>query len=193
MRKDLPVTALLALTSAPAFAHVGISSAASFAAGAAHPLTGIDHIVVMVAVGLWAALKGGRALWLWPATFVGVMLIGGVLGMAHVPLPYVEPAILASVVALGLLVALAIDLPVWDGALLIGAFAVFHGHAHGSEVAATVSGAEYMAGFAMATASLHALGISFALLMSRVHAGGLIRVAGFACVLVGVGLIGGIF
>jgi urease accessory protein len=193
MRKDLHVTALLALTSAPAFAHVGINSAASFAAGAAHPLTGIDHIVVMVAVGLWAALMGGRALWLWPATFVGVMLIGGVLGMAHVPLPYVEPAILASVVALGLLVALAIDLPVWGGALLIGAFAVFHGHAHGSEVAATVSGAEYMAGFAMATASLHALGISFALLMSRVHAGGFIRVAGFACVLVGVGLIGGIF
>jgi urease accessory protein len=193
MREITLVIALLALTSGPTFAYVDVGSIASFAAGVAHPLTGIDHITVMVAVGLWAALKGGRALWMWPATFVGVMLIGGALGIAHVPLPYLEPAILASVATLGILVALAIDLPVWAGALVIGAFAVFHGHAHGSEVAATVSGAEYMAGFAMATASLHALGISFALLMSRVHAGAFIRVAGFACVLVGVGLIGGIF
>jgi urease accessory protein len=193
MRKVRLVIAALALTAGPAFAHVGAGSTASFAAGIAHPLTGIDHIAVMVAVGLWAALKGGRALWVWPATFVGVMLIGGVLGMAHVPLPFVEPAILASGVALGTLVALMIELPVWAGALLIGIFAVFHGHAHGSEVAATVSGAEHMAGFALATASLHALGIGFALFMNRVHARALIRVAGVACVLVCAGLIGGVF
>src|SRR5262249_29263696 len=151
-----------------------------FAAGVAHPLTGADHFAVMIAVGLWAALKGGRALWVWPITFVGAMLIGGALGMAHVPLPYVEPAILASVVALGILVMLAVDLPIWVGALVIGAFAVFHGHAHGTEVAETVSGAEYMAGFAVATASLHALGISFGLLMNRINARVLVRVAGFA-------------
>jgi urease accessory protein len=193
MRKIRLVIALLALSSGPAFAHVGVGSTASFASGIAHPLMGIDHIAAMVAVGLWAALKSGRALWVWPATFVGVMLIGGVLGMAHLPLPAVEPAILASVIALGLLVALAIDLPVWTGALLIGAFAVFHGHAHGSEVAATVSGAEYMAGLATATASLHVLGIASALFMNRVHARALIRVAGLACMLVGAGLIGGIF
>ena len=98
-------------------------------------LSGLDHITVMVAVGLWAALKGGRALWVWPASFVGVMLIGAALGMAHVPLPFVEPGILASVVALGLLVALAVDLPVAAGAAIVGVFALLHGHAHGTEVA----------------------------------------------------------
>jgi urease accessory protein len=193
MKRNLPVTALLALTAVPAFANVGVGSTASFAAGIAHPLIGIDHIAVMIAVGLWAALKGGRALWVWPATFVGLMLIGGVVGMAHAPLPAVEPAILASVIVLGLLVALAIDVPVWTGALLIGTFAVFHGHAHGSEVAATVGGAEYMAGFTMATASLHALGIGFALFMNGVHARAPIRVAGLACMLAGAGLIGGVW
>jgi urease accessory protein len=188
MREALSVTVMLALIADPAFAHVGIGPTASFAAGVAHPLAGIDHIAVMVAVGLWAALKGGRALWVWPTTFVGAMLIGAALGMAHVPLPYAEPAILASVVALGILVMLAIDLPVWAGALVIGAFAVFHGHAHGAEVAETVSGAEYVAGFAVATASLHAIGIGFVLLMNRMHARALVRVAGFGCVLLGIGL-----
>ena len=192
MKRSLSVTALLALTADPAFAHVAAGSTASFAAGVAHPLTGADHIAVMVAVGLWAALKGGRALWVWPATFVGAMLIGGALGMERIPLPYAEPAILASVVALGIVVMLAIDLPVWAGALVIGAFAVFHGDAHGTEVVETVSGAEYMAGFATATASLHALGIGFALLMNRIHARALVRVTGFACALLGIGLLAGV-
>ena len=89
----------------------------------------------MLLVGLWAGLKGGRALWVWPAIFVGVMFIGGVLGMEGVPLPFVEPVILASVVAFGLLVALAVDLPVPVGAAILAVFALFHGHAHGTEVA----------------------------------------------------------
>jgi urease accessory protein len=193
MKRIMPVTALLALTAGPAFAHVGAGSTASFVAGIAHPLTGIDHVTAMVAVGLWAALNGKRALWVWPATFVGVMLIGSALGMLHVQLPYVEPVVLASAVTLGILVALAIDLPAWAGALVIGAFAVFHGYAHGSEATETASGAEYMAGFAMATASLHAIGIGFALLMNRVHAPALVRVAGLACVLAGAGLLAGVF
>ena len=186
--------ALIALTlgANPAFAHVGVGSTASFAAGVAHPLSGLDHVAVMLAVGLWAALKGNRALWVWPATFVIVMLIGGALGMAHVPVPFVEPGILASVVALGLMVALAVDLPVWLGAVVIGVFALLHGHAHGSEVAESVSGAEYMAGFALATASLHAAGIAFALLMTRMHWRAVIRVAGAACLAVGAGLWAGV-
>ena len=185
------VAGLLAL-STPAFAHVGVGSTASFAAGVAHPLSGLDHMTVMVAVGLWAALKGNRAIWVWPATFVGVMLVGGALGMAHVSMPFVEPGILASVVALGLLVALAVDLPLWIGALVIGAFAVFHGHAHGTEVAENIGGIEYMAGFALATATLHALGIGFALMMNRVRARPLVRMAGAACVLIGAGLWAGV-
>ena len=191
MKKTISLAAVLLAATTPAFAHPG-HGAESFAAGVAHPLTGLDHIAVMVAVGLWAALKGQRALWVWPATFVGVMLIGGALGMAHVPVPFVEPGILASVVALGLLVALAVDLPVFVGALVIGVFAIFHGHAHGAEVAENVGGLKYMAGFAIATASLHAIGIGFALVMQRASLRPVIRAAGAVCVLIGAGLYAGV-
>jgi urease accessory protein len=189
-RKLIALATLLAPV--PAFAHVGVGSTASFAAGIAHPFSGVDHMTVMVAVGLWAALKGGRALWIWPAAFVGVLLIGGALGMAHVALPFVEPAILASVVAIGILVALAVDLPVWAGAAVVALFALFHGHAHGTEVAETVRGFEYMAGFAVATATLHAIGIALGVGLSRAHMRGLVRAGGLACVLVGAALTGGV-
>ena len=185
------VIALLILGVTPALAHVGHGATASFAAGIAHPLGGLDHVAVMIAVGLWAALKGGRALWLWPVTFVGVMLIGGVLGMAHVALPFVEPGILASVVALGLLVALAVDLPVWLGGMIVAVFALLHGHAHGSEVAENVGGFQYMAGFALATATLHLTGIGFAQMMTRAQLRPAIRAAGGLCVFVGLVLVGG--
>ena len=189
-RKLIVLAALLA--PAPALAHVGAGSTASFAAGVAHPLVGVDHMTVMVAVGLWAALKGGRALWVWPAAFVGVMLAGAALGMAHVALPDVEPAIMASVVAIGILVALAVDLPVSAGAAVVGVFALFHGHAHGTEVAETVGGIEYMAGFAVATATLHAIGIALALGLARAHLRRLVRVGGAACALIGIGFAGGV-
>jgi urease accessory protein len=186
------IFALLILGVSPALAHVGVGSTASFAAGVAHPLGGLDHITVMIAVGLWAALKGGRALWLWPVTFVGVMLIGGALGMAHVAVPFVEPGILASVVTLGLLVALAVDLPLAAGAAIIGVFAIFHGHAHGSEVAENIGGIEYMAGFAVATATLHLIGIGFAQMMTRNALRPAIRVAGALCVVIGGALYAGV-
>jgi urease accessory protein len=192
MKKMLSIVTLLMLAAGPALAHPGHGSTASFAAGIAHPFGGLDHIAVMVAVGLWAALKGGRALWLWPAAFVGVMLVGAAFGMAHVPVPLVEPGILASVVALGLLVALAVDLPVWTGAAIVAVFALLHGHAHGTEVAETVSGAEYMAGFALATATLHGVGIGFAQLMTRAHLRPLVRIAGAVCVMIGAGLWSGV-
>ena len=192
MKKMLSIVTLLLLGAGPALAHPGHGSTASFAAGIAHPFGGLDHITVMVAVGLWAALKGGRALWLWPAAFVGVMLVGAAFGMAHVPVPLVEPGILASVVALGLMVALAVDLPVWTGAAIVAVFALLHGHAHGTEVAETVSGAEYMAGFALATATLHGVGIGFAQLMTRAQLRPLVRIAGAVCVMIGAGLWSGV-
>ena len=188
MKKMLSIVTLLMLTAGPALAHPGHGSTASFAAGIAHPLSGLDHMTVMVAVGLWAALKGGRALWVWPAAFVGVMLVGGALGMMHVAVPFVEPGILASVVVLGLLVALAVDLPLWTGAAIVAAFALLHGHAHGTEVAENVGGIEYMAGFALATATLHGVGIGFAQLMTRAHLRPLVRIAGAVCVVIGAGL-----
>ncbi len=171
-----------------AMAHPGHIEATGFLHGMAHPFTGLDHISVMIAVGLWAAFKGGRALWLWPLAFVGVMIVGGALGMAHVALPFVEPVILASVVVLGLMVALAVDLPVWLGAAIIGAFALFHGHAHGFEAPENAGGFEYMAGFALATASLHLAGIAIALSLASARLQPLVRVAGVACVLLGIGL-----
>ncbi|TPI54894.1 HupE/UreJ family protein [Mesorhizobium sp. B3-1-7] len=190
--KRTTLAAILFLAAAmPAYAHVGVGATSSFSAGFAHPLSGLDHMAVMIAVGLWAALKGGKAIWAWPLAFVGVMLVGGALGMLHVPVPFVEPGILASVVALGLLVALAIDLPVSAGIAVIGLFALFHGHAHGTEVPENASGLEYMAGFAAATALLHGVGIAAGLgLGSRFRR--LARAAGAACAAVGVGLAFGV-
>jgi urease accessory protein len=177
----------LAAAIGPAYAHVSVGSTSSLASGFAHPLSGLDHMTVMIAVGLWAAQKGGRAIWGWPAAFVAVMLAGGALGMAHLPVSFVEPAILASVVTLGLMVALAIELPVSAGVAIIAAFAFFHGHAHGTEVAAGAGGLEYMAGFAAATALLHGVGIAAALALGA-RFGSLVRAAGAACVALGAGL-----
>jgi urease accessory protein len=189
------VLAALAMAIVPraALAHVGVGGTGSFAAGFAHPFGGLDHMAVMIAVGLWAALKGGRALWAWPVAFVTVMLAGAGLGMAHVAVPFVEPGILASVVALGLLVALAVDLPVWLGAVIIGVFAVFHGHAHGSEIPETASGLHYLAGFATATVTLHLLGLGLAIACLRNQRPAVIRTAGAACVATGVMLAVGIW
>ena len=183
------VLALVLLPTA-AFAHPGHDES-GLVAGLSHPLTGLDHIAVMIAVGLWAALKGGKAIWAWPAAFVGVMLVGGAFGMLHMPLPFVEPAILASVVALGLLVALAIDLPVSAGVAIIGLFALFHGHAHGTEAPENAGGLEYMAGFAVATVLLHAVGIAAGMGLG-VRFRGLARVAGAACAAIGLGLAFGV-
>lgn len=181
MKRLVPIAALLTLAAGPAFAHVGHGSTASFTAGLGHPLGGLDHVTVMVLVGFWAGLKGGRALWVWPAVFVGVMLIGGVLGMEDVPLPFVEPVILASVVGLALLVALAVDLPVPVGAGILAVFALFHGYAHGTEVVGTLNGFEYMAGFALATAALHLAGIGFAATITHYSLRPAIRVVGALC------------
>ncbi|MER8695587.1 HupE/UreJ family protein [Mesorhizobium opportunistum] len=190
--KRLCLSAILLLAAAmPAYAHVGIGTTSSLTAGFMHPLSGLDHMTVMVAVGLWAALKGGKAIWAWPAAFAGVMLVGGALGMLHMPLPFVEPGILASVVAFGLLVALATDLPVSTGAAIIALFALFHGHAHGTEVPENAGGLEYMAGFAVATVLLHAAGIAVALSLGQ-RFRGLARIAGAACAAVGVGLAFGV-
>jgi urease accessory protein len=183
--------ALLTASALPAYAHVGIGTTSSFAAGFGHPLSGTDHIMVMIAVGLWAALNGGKAIWAWPATFVGVMLVGGTLGMLHVAIPLVEPGILASVVTLGILVALGINLPISVGIAIIGLFALLHGHAHGTEVSENATGLEYMAGFALATAMLHGIGIAGGLGFG-LKLRSFVRAAGAACVVVGAGLAFGV-
>ena len=162
---------LIALTGA-AFAHTGLGDAAGFTHGFMHPVGGLDHVLAMVAVGLYAALLGGRALWLVPATFVAVMAIGGALGMAGFGLPYAEIGIALSVVVLGLAVALRLSLPTLAAMALVGLFAVFHGHAHGAEMPQDVSGYAYAAGFMLATALLHCAGIALGLAGRQVRRAG---------------------
>jgi urease accessory protein len=192
MKRLFATATFLTLAAGPAFAHLGHGATMSFAPVLSHPFSGVDHAAAMVMVGLWAALKGGRALWVWPAVFIGVMLLGSVLGMEGVHLPFVEPAIVTSVVALGILVALTVDLPLAAGAAIITVFALFHGYAHGSEVTDNLSGVEYVAGFALATAALHGVGIGFAKTMRYFDLRPAIRIAGALCVLTGAGLFAGL-
>jgi urease accessory protein len=133
--------------------------AASFLSGFAHPLHGADHLVAMLAVGIWGALAGGRAIRVWPIAFVATMLVGFASAAAGITVPLVEPAILSSIVVLGLLVAFAAEAPLWLGAAIIGLFAFFHGHVHGTEAPAA-SLITYGAGLAVATGALHAAGIA---------------------------------
>jgi urease accessory protein len=177
-----------ALASSPALAHTGLEHAASFSSGFAHPFTGLDHMLAMVAVGLWAGVNGGRALWAWPLAFVGVMLVGGALGMMGVPLPAVEPGILASVIVLGLLVLAAVRVPTAAGAALIAVFALLHGHAHGAELPAAAAAMSYAGGFALATALLHGVGLGAALLLAREGATTVVRGAGAVVAACGVAL-----
>jgi urease accessory protein len=171
-------TLAAALAPSAALAHTGAEHALSFASGFAHPFTGADHLLAMVAVGLWAGLNAGRALWAWPAAFVGVMLVGGALGMAGVDLPMVEAGILASVVVLGLLVLAAAQWPVVLGAALVGVFALLHGHAHGAELPIGAAAVTYAAGFALGTAILHAIGLGLAQVASDGASQRLVRGAG---------------
>lgn len=149
---------MLLAGAAPAFAHLDPAEHGSLLAGISHPLFGIDHVLAMVAVGLWAALLGGRALWLVPAAFVGTMAVGFAAALWGAPLPFVEPVILASVVVIGLLAAMAFTVPAWAGMALVGFFALFHGHAHGGELGAA-GALTFGIGFAVSTALLHVVGI----------------------------------
>jgi urease accessory protein len=148
--------------------HEGHELTWDFGAGFAHPLSGLDHLLAMVAVGLWAAQLGGRARWLVPAAFVGVMALGGALGSTGLTVPGVEQGIAASVLVLGLLVAAAARPPVAAGMALAGGFAVFHGVAHGAEMPASAGGLGYGAGFVLATALLHAAGVNLGLLGGKI-------------------------
>jgi urease accessory protein len=170
MRKLLSGLTLAAVTLAPAaaLAHAGHAhSEHGFIHGFMHPLTGLDHILAMVTVGILAYQIGGRALWAVPATFLAIMAAGGLLGAAGVSFYFVEPGIAASVVVLGLIVALAVRPPVALAMALVAVFAVFHGYAHGIEAPLDGSATVYGAGFLVATALLHAFGVAFGMLVGR--------------------------
>ena len=174
----------LLLSSAGAQAHILPNDVHGFGSGFAHPLHGLDHMLVMVAVGLWAGQLGGRARWLVPASFVGVMVLGGALAMAGLRVPFTEEGIMLSVLVLGVLIAVAARFPLPASMAIVGIFALFHGHSHGTEMPANAVGYVYGAGFALATVLLHASGIGLAYVVHSVKlpvvrwAGAAIAVAG---------------
>jgi urease accessory protein len=161
------LSAVFVFAPAMAFAHSGHGDTSGLTHGFSHPITGIDHVLAMVAVGVLAAQLGGRALWLVPLGFVGIMAVAGALGMAGIPLPFSEVGISLSVIALGLAVALRLSPPELAAMALVGFFAVFHGHVHGAEMPAAASGVPYAVGFVGATAMLHAVGVGIGLLVGR--------------------------
>jgi len=176
---------LAAVSAAPALAHTGDGLSGGFIGGFGHPLFGPDHVAAMVAVGLWGAFLGTPAIWLLPIVFPLVMALGGVLGILGVPLPGVEIGIAASAIVLGLMVALAVRPPLAIAAVLVGAFAVFHGYAHGAELPPGADAVAFSVGFVVATGLLHLAGISFGLL-ARWPAGRIaVRAAGGAIALAG--------
>lgn len=181
----LPVMVPVMLPTA-AMAHPGHE--AGLVAGMLHPLGGADHVLAMLAVGLWAAQSGGRAVWAAPAAFVGAMLLGGVLGAAGVAVPAVEPMILASVVVLGALVALALRLPLAAALPVVALFGAAHGWAHGAEAPAGGMAA-YAAGFGAATLALHGAGLLAGFALRRLAGlrllGGVTAAAGLALVVGG--------
>lgn len=189
MLRKLTLATLL-LTPTAALAHSG-HEAGNFIAGMSHPVSGLDHVLAMLAVGLWASQIGGRALWAAPSAFVGAMLIGGAAGAAGMPFPAVEPMILTSIVLLGALIALAVRLPLAAALPVLAAFGAAHGWAHGAEGPSTGMPG-YAAGFAAMTAALHGAGLLAGLGLHKLAGmrvtralGGLTAAAGLALAVAG--------
>jgi urease accessory protein len=196
MMRKIPLFLIPLLAATPALAHPGHGSTASFAAGVLHPLTGVDHILAMVAVGMLAFLLKGRALWQVPAAFVGMMAVGGAMGLAGLPLPMVEAGIGLSIIVIGGMVAFGRQTPATVAVATAGVFAIFHGHAHGAEMASGLSGLEYAAGFVLATAALHGAGIAAGFGLARLgnaFGAATMRIGGAIVAVAGIGVLAGVF
>jgi urease accessory protein len=165
-RSWLAAATLLALIE-PALAHTGTDTVFGFKTGFLHPISGPDHLVAMVAVGLWGAQLGAPAIWVLPITFPLVMAMGGVIGVIGVPVPFVETVIALSAVGLGLVVALRLRPPLWAAAVLVAVFAIFHGYAHGRELPGAADPVGYGVGFVVATGLLHLAGILIGTVTNR--------------------------
>jgi urease accessory protein len=171
-RRQAPLACALAglagtaalLSSAAAIAHTGTGLAGGFAAGFRHPLTGWDHLLAMMSVGLWGAFLGRPLIYALPVTFPAMMVAGAIIGMLGVPVGSVEIGIALSVVVLGSCIALSLRAPVWAACLVVGTFAVFHGYAHGRELPSAADPIGYSVGFVLATGLLHVCGIGTGML-----------------------------
>lgn len=184
-RASLAVVLFLVMLAVPAHAHVESASAAGLVAGLSHPVSGLDHVLAMVSVGLWGAQLGAPALWALPVIFPMVMALGGFLGLVGVALPGVEVGIAVSALALGICVAFELRPALWVAGILVAAFAVFHGHAHGTELPPGESGLLYSVGFVVATGCLHGCGIALGLVHRWPLGRVVMRVAGAGVTLAG--------
>ena len=178
-----------------AFAHTGVGDTSGFMHGFMHPIGGLDHVLAMVAVGILAARLGGRAPWLVPLSFVTMMIVGGAAGASGTGLPFVELGISGSILVLGFVIALGRQIPTPVAMALAGFFAIFHGHAHGTEMPVDAAGFAYGAGFALATALLHAAGLALGIGADRLAgtwSAKASRIAGGAVAAAGAGIMAGV-
>ncbi len=194
---SLRVKALTALLGAfflafPAFAHTGEGLVGGFYSGFLHPVLGWDHVAAMVAVGLWGAFLRAPAIYILPIVFPVIMALGGAAGVVGAPLPYVEIGIALSSVLLGLLIAFAVKSPLWLATVIVGIFAVFHGHAHGTELPQASNAMSFSIGFVLATGLLHLLGIGLGVFIGRPGGKIAVRVMGALIALAGFGFLFGI-
>lgn len=190
----IPVTLVLLMVvlSVPALAHTGQLTTGGFLSGFTHPIRGWDHVVAMVAVGIWGAYLGAPSIWTLPIVFPTIMAFGGALGVIGFPVPSVEMMIALSGVVLGLLIVFAVRLPTVVAAVIVGVFAIFHGYAHGQELPSTAHPGIYSMGFVLGTGFLHAAGIGFSLVRNIRFGDVIVRSVGGGICLTGVGFLTGI-
>ena len=186
------VAMILLMFAGVASAHEGAGITGGFTSGFIHPVLGWDHVAAMVAVGLWGVFLGSPAIWILPVVFPLVMAFGGALGVIGVPIPAVETGIAASAIVLGAMVAFAARPPIWVAAVIVGVFAVFHGHAHGTELPGAANPLAYSLGFVIATGLLHLSGIAFGMLAHWPIGKITVQASGSVIALAGVGFLMGI-
>ncbi len=174
----------------PLYAHTDVASLqGGFASGFMHPILGLDHVVAMVAVGLWGAFLGKPAIWILPIVFPLVMAFGGALGVAGVDIPYIETGIALSGIVIGLAVLFMARPPIWIAAIIVGAFAIFHGHAHGTELPNSANPLVFSIGFVTATGLLHLAGIAIGELTRWAWGTMVVRASGGVIALIGLGFL----
>jgi urease accessory protein len=187
----LPALLLASVVPSSAFAHLeGSSAGAGFLTGFLHPLGGADHVLAMLAVGMWGAQLGNPAIWVLPVAFPQVMALGGVAGILGLPLPAIEVGVTVSVIVLGSMIALEQRPPLWAASLIVAFFAVFHGYAHGAELPGKAGAVAYSAGFVTATGLIHLTGIGIGLVVKLPHGARVLRAGGGAIAVAGLLLAG---
>lgn len=191
-RIPLTLVLMVFILSAPAFAHTDQQTAGGFISGFTHPVRGWDHVVAMVAVGIWGAYLGQPSVWALPVVFPVIMAFGGAMGVIGIPVPSVEFMIALSGIVLGLLIVFAVRLPTVVAAVIVGVFAIFHGYAHGAELPNAANPGIYSIGFVLGTGLLHLTGIGFSLLRSVRFGDALVRAIGAGISLTGLGFLIGV-